>query len=198
MIPASMPSPIGHALAGLATAWALAPETDLVGPTTSSALKNRLVLACAGLAALPDIDLVLPFRHRTVTHSVGAVIVVMIIAAIVTGRVTRRRVAPTVTLCGAAYATHLLLDWLAADRFFPYGLQALWPFSDRFFISGWDIFAQTERLRLLSGPVLRQNGAAIAGELAILGPIVLAIWLIRVKPAARLAAEVARRHHAAK
>lgn len=208
-----MPSPIGHALAGIATAWALAPKADLVGDgspvgdrspsTTRSPVPLLSVpllsvpLICAGLAMLPDADLMLPFRHRTVSHSVGAVIVVTIIAAAVTGQVRRRHVWRTAFLCGAAYATHVLLDWLAADTFFPYGLQALWPFSDRFFISGWDVFGQTERLRLFTAPVLKQNIAAIAQELAILGPILLAVWLVRVKPAAGLAAEVPRRHHPA-
>lgn len=181
-----MPSPIGHALAGVAAAWAIAPRAG-----------RRLALVAAGLAVLPDADLVLPFRHRTTSHSIGAVIVVTIIVALVTGQVTRTRVWRAAGLCGAAYASHLLLDWLAADLFLPYGLQALWPFSDRFYISGWDVFGQTERLSLFTWPVVKQNAAAIARECAILGPILLAIWLVRVKPAARLAAEMSRRHHPA-
>jgi membrane-bound metal-dependent hydrolase YbcI (DUF457 family) len=181
-----MPSPIGHALAGAATAWAIDPRAG-----------RRLTLVAAGLAALPDVDLMLPVRHRTGTHSIGAVIAVTIIAAIVTGQVTRHRVWRTVCICGAAYATHLLLDWLAADLFFPYGLQVWWPFSDRFYISGWELFAQTERVRLFTAPVLKQNIQAIAQEIAILGPLVLAIWLVRVKPTARLAPELPSRHHPA-
>ena len=56
-----MPSPIGHALAGVAVAWAIDPRTD-----------RRLALTAAGLGALPDIDLLLPMPHRTITHSLGA------------------------------------------------------------------------------------------------------------------------------
>jgi hypothetical protein len=45
--------------------------------------------------------------------------------------------------------------------------------------------------------VIEQNLLAIAQEMAILVPIAAALWLIRVKTLARLAAEQTRRHHAA-
>jgi membrane-bound metal-dependent hydrolase YbcI (DUF457 family) len=179
-----MPSPIGHALAGVAIAWTGAPRLD-----------HRLTLAAAGLAMLPDIDLVLPIKHRTVTHSVAAVIVVTIIAAVVTGKVTGRVAPRIVTVCAAAYASHLLLDWLGIDTSFPYGLQVLWPFSDRFYISGWDIFGPTSRLGLFTVPAIVMNVESVAREVAILGPIVLASWLIRVKALARFPAKVSGGHH---
>jgi inner membrane protein len=163
-----MPSPIGHALAGVAVAWAIDPRTD-----------RRLTLAAASLAALPDIDLLLPIQHRTITHSLGAVIAVTIIAAVVTAQVTRRSVARVALICAAAYASHLLLDWLGVDDYFPYGLTLLWPFSDRFYISGWNLFPETARQHLFTGPSLVVNLKAIAQEVALLGPIVLAVWLER-------------------
>ena len=173
-----MPSPIGHAIAGVAVAW--------------SAREPRLAPVCAGLAALPDIDLVLPASHRTYTHSLTAVLAVSIVAAAVTGKVTRWR---TALVCGAAYASHLLLDWLGADTRPPLGIQVLWPFSDRWFISGWNAFPETARLHLFSMAALRQNALAIAQELAILLPILALVWLVRVKPAAGLSSEVSGRHH---
>ena len=203
-----MPSPIGHALAGVAVAWA----ADLVpgerqwrtAPRSASwyvKAGNGLTLACACLAVLPDLDLVmLPFKpetHRTVTHSLGAVLIVLLGAAIVARR--SRRPVPRVSLmCAAAYATHLLLDWLGADRFPPFGLQMFWPFSDGWFISGWDLFRQTARRQLLSPAIIRLNALAIAQEIAILVPILAALWLVRVKTLAGLATELAGRDHAAK
>ncbi len=166
-----MPSPIGHALAGVAVAWAIDPRTD-----------RRLTLTAAGLGALPDIDLLLPMRHRTITHSIGAVIAVTIIATVVTTQVTRRSVGRVALICAAAYASHLLLDWLGVDDYFPYGLTLLWPFSDRFFISGWNLFPETARQHLFTWPSLVVNLKAIAQEVALLGPIVLAVWLV---PAAK-------------
>jgi membrane-bound metal-dependent hydrolase YbcI (DUF457 family) len=208
IIAGPMPSPIGHALAGIAAAWA----ADLVPgdrawrtapPFASSYARagNGLTLACVCLAVLPDVDLVmLPFKpetHRTVTHSVGAAVVVGLAAAAMAGR-ARRPVARVSLMCAAAYATHLLLDWLGADRFPPFGLQIFWPFSDGWFISGWDLFRQTARRQLMSPAIIRLNALAIAQEMAILVPMLVALWLIRVKALAGLTTELAGRDHAAK
>ncbi len=129
---------------------------------------------CAALAAVPDVDLLLPLTHRTVTHSVTAVGATFIITAAVTGQVTRWK---TAMLCAAAYASHLLLDWLGVDRRPPFGIQMLWPFSRRWFISGADIFPQTIRsVTTLEG--LLPNVHAVLVEIAVLLPIVLLVWVV--------------------
>jgi inner membrane protein len=196
-----MPSPIGHALGGVAIAWA----ADLVDGRRSS---PRLVTACAGLAMLPDVDLLLPAFHRTATHSLTAAIVVIIVVAL-TGKVTGRPdgVRPhraswrglwrTAFVCGAAYASHLLLDWLGADNRPPRGIQLLWPFSDRWFISDWDIFRETARQHFFSASSIGRNIVALAQELAILLPVVVVLWLVRVKAAPRLSTELASGNHPA-
>jgi membrane-bound metal-dependent hydrolase YbcI (DUF457 family) len=204
-----MPSPIGHALAGVAVAWS---AEQLPG---SAGLKRPfppgVVLACVALAVLPDADLVYMPMHRTVTHSIGATLLVTILAIAVTGKVTRlstlrraqgspgsgrgtilpgRETTATpparadivwglVLMCAAAHASHLLLDWLGADPSWPFGIQALWPFSHRWFISGWNLFPATERRHLFSGASIAINLEAAAWEIAIIGPIVLALGLRR-------------------
>src|SRR6266850_609999 len=95
MIGAAMPSPIGHALAGMAAAWAAdlipgrrawrtAPSTD---PWYQQA-GNGLTLVCAALAVAPDLDLFVR-RHRTITHSIGAVVFVALIAAVIAAKRSR-------------------------------------------------------------------------------------------------------------
>jgi inner membrane protein len=177
-----MPSPIGHALAGVAVAWAgqrSTPTADRrveTSPWRTGSLKlTPTIVVCAILAALPDIDLVLPGFHRTYTHSVTAVLVVIIVAAAMTGKVRRWR---TALICGAAYASHLLLDWLGADDFPPFGIQLFWPFSGRWYISGWDVFRQTARRHFFTLPIIRQNFLAVAQELAILLPILGLVWFM--------------------
>jgi inner membrane protein len=189
-----MPSPIGHALAGLAVAWAadaVPPQQDRGG---HQGLHNAYL--CATLAALPDADLLLPIAHRTVTHSfaaVAAVALLMIVASRVTGKVTRR----VAIACVAAYASHLLLDWLQADPTPPLGIQAFWPASSAWFISGWDLFRPTERRHLFELDTLWRNVAAVVQETVILGSVAAAAWLIRVKALARLPPELARGDHPA-
>jgi membrane-bound metal-dependent hydrolase YbcI (DUF457 family) len=214
MMVALMPSPIGHALAGAAVVYA----ADIFEPQKSP---GRLVAACALLAAAPDLDLFVPHFHRSATHSVLSAAVVFIVAAAVTDGVTRLRAARyggqarvrdarygsgghsggharwrVAMLCAIAWATHSVLDWLGADSFVPVGVQLLWPFDHRYFISGWDIFPETERYRPLSAFAIQKNVRALVTELGILGTAAGALWLIRIKTLARLPSQVAGRNHA--
>jgi hypothetical protein len=171
-----MPSPVGHALAGFAIGLvANAPGQ----PATLGLARPSLTvpLALATLAALPDADLLVPHFHRMATHSLGATALVIIFAAVVTGQVTSPIPWRFVLGLGAAHASHVLLDWLGADRFDPAGIQALWPLSRHFYISGWDVFPTTER-RLLGNPqALIINARALFAEVVIVGPVVVASWL---------------------
>jgi hypothetical protein len=72
----------------------------------------------------------------------------------------------------------------------------LWPFSRRWFISALDIFPVTERRHALGAAAMRINFATALTEIAILVPIAIALWLVRVKALARLAAELSGGNHA--
>ena len=202
-----MSSPIGHALAGIALAWG----ADLVpgirswrtAPSSASWYERAgagLTLTCAVLAAAPDLDLFFGRFHRTMTHSLISLAVVAGAAGLVAGRARlprggREVMTRIVIMCAGAWATHLLLDWLTADRSTPRGIQLLWPFDGRWFISGWDIFPGSERRQLFSAATMRRNVEAIAQDVAILAPIVVALWLVRVKALAGLTSQLARGHH---
>jgi len=114
------------------------------------------------------------------THSLFAMLLVFMIAAAVTGQVTRWR---TATLCAAAYGSHLLLDWLGADNMPPRGIQLFWPISGRWFISNLDIFRETARQHFLTPAIIRQNAIAVAQEIAIMAPIVALLWWARRRTA---------------
>ena len=196
-----MPSPIGHALAGATAAWAVdlmpgrrAWRTAPAAAPWFARAGNGLTLTCALLGVAADLDLLLP-THRTITHSVGAVIFVGLFAAALAANAGKPIVRVTV-MCTAAYATHLVLDWLGADNFPPYGIRALWPFDDGWYISGLDVFGHTERHGITSGAAVRENAIAIAQEIAILLPVAAVTWLVRVKALAGLAAEMSRSDHA--
>ena len=103
------------------------------------------------------------------THSIGAVCVVAVFAAALAAN-ARRPIARVALMCAAAYGSHLLLDWLGADRYPPLGLQVLWPISKGWYISGVDLFRQTARQRVFTRGPLMVNLRAVAQEIAILGP----------------------------
>jgi membrane-bound metal-dependent hydrolase YbcI (DUF457 family) len=199
MIRPRMPTPIGHSIAGLAVAWGTDAWHAARDPSGEPVISRTGIIVCAGLAAAPDLDLFVRHAHRTFSHSLTAVAVVMIMSIVVTGRVTRRLGGRSsvwlVAACTVAYASHILLDWLATDPHVPRGLQILWPFSDRWFISELDIFRGTARQRILSPQSIRTNMLAVLQEIAILGTIAWVMWSVRIKALARLPAEMAGRNH---
>jgi LexA-binding, inner membrane-associated putative hydrolase len=169
-----MPTPVGHALAGAAVAI-------VAERSVRSALRWRsLLIVCMALAVLPDLDLLYQPIHRSFTHSLGSVLLVMIVAAVVTGKVTRRSGLVLGLVCAAAWGSHIVLDWLGTDPNPPRGIKALWPFSNRWFISGWDLFLGTERRRLFTGDSIRQNLRAIVREILVLAPVVGALAFARL------------------
>ena len=202
MIGTLMPSPIGHALAGIAVAWAadLVPgdrawRTAPDGASWYLRAGDGLTFACAALGAAPDLDLLF-VAHRTVTHSIGAVLFVGLFCAALAAN-AHRPIARVGLMCAAAYASHLFLDWLGTDATPPHGIVALWPLSREWFISGTDVFRQTERREVWTSATMLKNLRAIVQEIAILGPTAAAVWLVRVKTLAGLAPQVARRDHPA-
>jgi hypothetical protein len=176
-----MPSPIGHALAALTIAWAAEPTVH-----ASARRIAPITLACLAAAVLPDLDLLFYPHHRTVTHSVGATLCIFIITAGVTGWVTGRIAWRTSFIVAAAHASHMLLDWLGVDRFPPAGLKALWPISDQWFVSGWDVFLPTERRDVHTVATALVNLRAALRELAILGTIAAAVWVATRKRRSRV------------
>jgi len=172
----AMPSPIGHSLAALAIRWIGRPAGVDPDRSTRARFLGALSLACVAVAVLPDVDLLFYRWHRTVTHSLGATLLVMIIAAVVTGKVTGRIGWRVVLVLGAAHASHVLLDWLGVDELPPRGLQALWPFSHDWYISNWDVFLPTERRSAMSLASIMTNVRAVVREIAIIGPIAVAAW----------------------
>jgi inner membrane protein len=172
-----MPSPIGHGLAGLAIGLAIEPVLPESATTTTRHL-SKFALMGALVAAMPDADLLYSEVHRGVSHSIGATVLLMIIASVVTGWVTGRVQWRWVILVGAAHASHILMDWLGTDRYPPIGLEALWPFSREFYISGWDVFPPTERRVYLPGAVWT-NVRALVAEVGIMGPIAVFTFMAR-------------------
>lgn len=198
-----MPSPIGHALAGVAAAWTadLVPgdrgwRTAPASTSWSERAGNGLTIVCAALGVAPDVDLLFS-GHRTITHSLGAVIFVGLFAAALAAN-ARRPIARVALMCAAAYGTHVLLDWLGADYYPPRGIQALWPFSRQWFISDLDVFRQTARQQFTTGRIIQENILAVLQEILILTPVLILLWLVRVEALAGLPTQVTRRDHAAK
>lgn len=160
-----MPSPIGHAVGGIAAGWLV---ENLRGVRTPPALGATAAFAAAGV--LPDLDLLFGL-HRGATHGIGAALVAGLALGALSGR------AVFGAAIAAAWASHILLDWMGNDTTPPIGMMALWPFDRSFYHSGIHLFEAISR-RYWLPEFWTYNVAAVARELAILVPIlgVAALW----------------------
>jgi hypothetical protein len=173
-----MPSPVGHALAGIAAGWIVR------GNRLREGVRGRREAAAfAALAALPDIDLIFGV-HSGPTHGIGAALIAGFAAwlpgiwAGAGGVASRVR---TAGACVAAYGSHAVLDWLGTDSSPPIGFMALWPVTHAYYESSLHVFMAVSRRIWQPELFWRQNLLALARELLILLPIVLAAgWLTRL------------------
>lgn len=156
-----MPSPIGHALGGIAAAWRLVPRRD-----------RHAAALVAAIAVAPDLDLLVG-THRGASHSVGAALIVGAAAWIV---LRSPRWAAAAAL---AWGSHVLLDWLSNDTRPPIGIMALWPVSREYYKSAIEIFPPVSR-RYWEARFWVYNLRAVAAELILLGPVAAVVaWRAR-------------------
>jgi membrane-bound metal-dependent hydrolase YbcI (DUF457 family) len=149
-----------------------------------SACLTPLTVACAVLAISPDFDNFF-HTHRTYSHSVGASGLIWLGAALIAWRL-RLPVVRTATVCAAAYASHMFLDWLGRDDSAKGGLMALWPLTTHYYRSGANLFlelAPHPRYGLVR--LLISNARALAREVLILGPPFLLALALRVRSMTR-------------
>jgi membrane-bound metal-dependent hydrolase YbcI (DUF457 family) len=177
-----MPTPIGHALAGLAIAWSA--ESIRRVPFGTPAL-STVALTGVGLATAPDLDFIYPPVHRMMSHSITAVATVGVLAALVARRANTRAPWLFAVVSALAYASHLALDATGADVKLPAGIQLLWPFTDGWFITSWEVFRATHVQGFFTPSVMLSNGLAVLQELLILGPIVWGAWFLRSRSTGR-------------
>ena len=140
-----------------------------------AALATAGLYALAGMAA--DLDLLVG-GHRGQSHSLGAA---FIAGGVAWAAMRARSSGPRLRLAAAvaaAYASHVLLDWLGSDSRPPIGIMALWPFSDTYSESPLHLFLAISRRYWLT-EFWTYNLRALAREVLILGPIVAAVYLLR-------------------
>ena len=170
-----MPSPVGHALAGLAVGVLAAGPRALVRSLDPPAARRPIdtallaMLPFAALGALPDVDLLFGI-HSMYTHSIGAV------RPCPAGRARRDRRLAVGHRRQPGLRAHILLDWLGHDTTAPIGIMALWPITPEYFQSDLHLFLPISRRYWVPG-FLAHNLTAVAREMLCIGPLAfLAYW----------------------
>jgi hypothetical protein len=173
------------------------PRAGSLQAALAASLRDPRTLAFALLGPLADIDFLFGIHSRQ-THSIGAVLVVLLIVW-AWGR-ARRRVPGgdrsawwsawwTATpdpyfrfavACAGAYGSHVLFDWMGNDTTPPIGIMALWPLSDGFYQSQLYVFEAISRRHWLPN-FWTHNLMAVGREILILAPPAAALWWWRVR-----------------
>jgi|SRR5690349_18352728 len=156
-----MPSPIGHALGGIAAAWAAAPRRNF----------NAAILITAAALA-PDLDLLVG-DHRGISHSIGAAVAAGLVtgAAFAASRL-RRDALRAALMVMLAWASHIVLDWLSNDTRPPIGVMALWPFTRDYYKAAIEIFPAVSR-QCCGRRFWIYNIRAVVVECLILAPLTI-------------------------
>jgi LexA-binding, inner membrane-associated putative hydrolase len=188
-----MPSPLGHALGGLAAGWLIAgrptrrASSSSPGASPPARLRDRVarvlrdptllqsVAWFGALGMLADLDFLIG-RHSHHTHSVAAVALVGLAVLSLVGW----RSWAVALAAAAAYSTHLLFDWMGHDTSPPIGILALWPVSDQFYQSSLHVFDAISRRYWLAG-FWSHNLRAVAWELLVLVPVVALVARFRTR-----------------
>jgi membrane-bound metal-dependent hydrolase YbcI (DUF457 family) len=172
-----MPSPIGHSLAGLIVHAASARDaSELRAP--------RRIAIVVGAALAADVDLTFRFfdgrnHHNNETHSLGAALLAAVVVLTVARLAGWTRPLSLALAAGAAWGTHVLLDYLNLDTNPPIGILALWPWSDDYYKWPWPLFLDIGRT--IEWETVRKNAVAGAWEAATLGPLAWLAWRRRMK-----------------
>jgi hypothetical protein len=172
-----MPSPIGHALAGL-TVHVLSARDG----AERTSVRRAILLTAAATAA--DLDLLFRFvdgrnHHQAESHSVGAAALAAVVVWAATRLSAWPRSAALGLWAGCAWLTHLVLDYLSLDTHPPIGIMALWPFQSGHFKAPWAIFLDIGRT--LEWATVRHDALAVAWEIVLLGPLLVASWRLRAR-----------------
>jgi membrane-bound metal-dependent hydrolase YbcI (DUF457 family) len=143
------------------------------------------------LAILPDADFLPGFFmgnpnlwHQTVTHSLGATLLVGAIGTFYFGRKDRRYIAYFAAI-SLAYFSHIFLDYFNQDMRAPYGVMLFWPLSSEHFTSPISLFVAVHKSSD-SGTFFQslwhpRNLLGLSRELVVMGPLALMFWLVHRK-----------------
>src|SRR3954451_13033748 len=113
-----MPSPVGHAIAGVVAGW-------LVAPPERHDNSRIILFAAAGMAA--DLDLLVG-AHSGPSHGLGAAVIAGDVLWVSLRSYGMRGSARLDIASVLAYAPHTLHDCLGPDSSPTIGIMALWPF----------------------------------------------------------------------
>lgn len=177
-----MPSPVGHSLIGLALgAGYLLPRQPIRDLLKSGWSLRWPLLGAAALANAPDLDYLpgilsgdLNAYHHYYTHTLGWVILVSVALWLVWRRFRPGAGVRAFVFLFVLLASHLVADWFTADGRMPYGIMALWPFSEAFTMAPHPLFMRLHKADW-SEFLQWHNAIAVGWEVLVCLPLLAAV-----------------------
>ena len=179
-----MATPIGHTLGAYAAIVALKPEI------VRDSNRNRIALGLAFiLGNLADADFLVAhftnvqfLHHHYFSHSIPFAVLLTVLCFLVLKPLRHPRSMRASLVLGAAYASHLLIDFFTDDGSPPFGIPLLWPFTHHHFLSPVLLFASIHR-GSWNNLISLHNLKAMFLEIAVLAPLgLLAVSMALKRP----------------
>jgi inner membrane protein len=181
-----MPLPIAHSLAGYALSE--------IQPLSFFDKKWKTILFFVLLANAADFDFLPgllindPSRfHHGISHTLGFSVLIGFLGALYFNFKKKLPFWKVFWIVGGVYFSHVLLDYFGEDNRVPYGVMALWPFTENFYISSFSLFKNVTRsddmFTFFPSLFNAHNLNAVLQELWILGSlcVLMKIWIRRRK-----------------
>lgn len=162
------------------------------GVRPGGAHRPALLAAAVVFANAPDVDF-LPgllagdpeLFHRGPTHSIGAAVLLGVLATIATRVLLPSHGALRMgLLAGLAWASHLVVDAITADVMPPHGVMLLWPLSSAFFLAPRPLLDEfradaSGSIAFLRSVVSRESLPVWLQDIVLLVAVVAAVQLVR-------------------
>jgi inner membrane protein len=170
-----MPTPLGHALAGIAAGAASTGSRPLMG-------NWRDLILFSLLGQLPDLDFIPgiimgkpDMYHHGISHSLGAALMVGLIVFLI--KIKRSGGLRWGLMAFWVVLSHVVLDAINVDTSYPHGVPLLWPFSSEYYLI-YPLFLDVWREPPWLETIIH-NLLAMGLEFAVLGPIALGFVMWR-------------------
>ncbi len=175
-----MCTPIGHSLAAYSVVYATRPRwTQQYG---------SIFLMVIIVGNLPDIDLIFGYfvgnpnlYHHLWTHSITFCILGGLLFGLGYRLLTGRNGFSVGCIAFLITLSHLILDFFARDTNTVKGIQLFWPFSEHYYISPvslfWEVHKSSANSTFIQSLFCWHNLYTILFEIAILGPVLIFLWL---------------------
>jgi inner membrane protein len=179
-----MPSPVAHSLTGYAIYRISSEDALRIG--------WRTIFMYSTCSILPDLDFIPGFLidepnrfHHGISHSLGFAFVFGFLISLLLLITKSQSIIRNFFIFFSLYYSHVLLDLLSDDTSPPYGVPALWPVTDNYYISPISAFLDIHRASISESFITSlfnlHNFLAIFVEFIIFLPLVVIVTLIKRK-----------------